>query len=322
MRNFKRICAFLAICALIFFALASYAIEGMQHTALWISIPAATVLAFVVHPELDFNIYMKLQFALYLWIAFTAVFAYDSASAEAQVRRIVVCFMSIYSFNQLARREGMEKWLYFVYIVFYLSMLYYARTHILDADFDYTEDRLDDQKLNANMIAYFTFFTTYIVFILADIVKNKWVRRICLVLFLLSPVWSFVAAILTSSRQIIVIQIPLVLILFYIRYMRGKNPSRRFIFVVVGLIAGAFLMQKGLSVYEGSYLSHRNEESYAGDSRIKLMLDAAEVGITHPLVGIGPGCFGKYKYGRSFSHCNYTELFANSGVYPSNSYPD
>lgn len=314
MYGFKNICAFLAISALLFFALASYALEGMQRTALWIAIPTATVFSFLLYPDLKLNVYMKLQFALYLWIAFTAVFAFNQTIATNQVRRIIVCFMSIYSFNQLARKQGLVKWLYVVYIVFYLSMLYYARTHILDVDFDYTEDRMDDEKLNANMIAYFTFFTTYIVFILAEMVKNKWTRRICLTLFLISPVWSFIAAILTSSRQIIVIQIPLVLILFYIRYLRGQSHTRKFLFVLVGFIAGLFLIQKGLNVYEGSYLSHRNESSLADDTRIRLILDAAEVGITHPIVGVGPGCFGKYKYGRSFSHCNYAELFANSGI--------
>ena len=153
MHGFKNICAFLAISALLFFALASYALEGMQRTALWIAIPTATVFSFLLYPDLKLNIYMKLQIALYLWIAFTAVFAFNQTIAMSQVRRIIVCFMSIYSFNQLARKQGLVKWLYVVYIVFYLSMLYYARTHILDVDFDYTEDRMDDEKLNANMIA-------------------------------------------------------------------------------------------------------------------------------------------------------------------------
>lgn len=313
MHRLQNICAFFAIISLAFFAVASYALEGMQRTSLWVAIPAATVLSFLTFPQFKFNIYMKLQLALYFWIAFTALFAYDPVIAESQVRRIVVCFMSIYCFNQLAMKQGMVKWLYVVYIIFYMGMLYYAGTHILDADFDYSEDRLDDDKLNANMIAYFTFFTTYIVFMMAEIVKTKWVRFVFLIIFLISPVWSFVAAVLTGSRQIIVIQVPLIVILFYIRYLKNQSSIRKVLFIVAGIVAGIVLIQKGLSVYEGSYLSQRNEENYMEDSRSKLIMDALEVGITHPFVGVGPGCFGKFKYGRSFSHCNYVELFANSG---------
>ena len=313
MHKIQNLCAFLAVAFLVFFAVSSYAIEGMQRTALWIAIPSAAVLSFLTYPQLKFNVYMKLQLALYLWIAFTALFAHYPLIAGSQVRRIVVCFMSIYCFNQLAMKQGMVKWLYMVYIIFYLGMLYYAGTHILDADFDYTEDRLDDNKLDANMIAYFTFFTTYIVYIMADIVKTKWVRFIFIILFLISPIWSFAAAILTSSRQIIVIQVPLIVILFYIRYLKGQSPIRRGLFIIAGIVAGIILIQKGLSIYEGSNLSYRNEDSVMEDSRSKLIIDAFEVGITHPLVGVGPGCFGKFKYGHSFSHCNYVELFANSG---------
>ena len=312
MRALQNICAFLAVAFLVFFAVSSYAIEGMQRTALWIAIPSAAVLSFLTYPQLKFNIYMKLQLALYLWIAFTALFAHYPSLAGNQVRRIIVCFLSIYSFNQLAMKPGMVKKLYVVYIIFYLGMLYYAGTHILDADFDYTEDRLDDNKLDANMIAYFTFFTTYIVYIMADIIKTKWVRFVFLILFLISPIWSFATAILTGSRQIIFIQVPLIVILFYIRYLKRQSPIRKVLFVFSSIVAGIILIHEGVSIYEGSQLSYRNE-NVMEDSRSMLIMDAFEVGITHPLVGVGPGCFGKFKYGHSFSHCNYVELFANSG---------
>lgn len=314
MSRIRNLCTFFAIIFLAFFAVASYAIEGMQRISLWVAIPSATILAFLSYPQFKFSIYMKLQLALYLWMAFTALFAYDPVIAGNQVRRLAVCFMSIYSFYQLARNPKSIKWLYIVYLIFYLSMIYYAGTHIYDVDFDYSEDRLDDRKLDANMIAYFTFFSTFVVYILADLVGIKWIRYTFLILFILSPVWSFFAAIFTGSRQIIITQVPLILILFYIRYFKGSSQTRKLLFVVFGLLFGLLFIQKGLSIYEGSYLSLRNEESYSEDSRLRLIRDAFEVGITHPIVGVGPGCFGKFKYGRSFSHCNYVELFANSGL--------
>ena len=310
----NRLLSALAIAFLLFFALASFVIEGMQRTALWISLPSAAALAFVAVPHHRANVYMKLQIALYLWIAFTALFAINIPIAVNQVRRLVVCFLSIYAFNQLAKDYKLTKWLYIVYLVFYVGMIYYASTHILGADYDYSEDRLDDDKLNANMIAYFTFFSTYIVYILAELANRKWEKALYKWLFILSPVWSFVAAILTVSRQIMVIQVPLIIILFYIRYLKDKKATNQVGFILIALFVGLLLIREASVIYENSYLSQRNEESYTEDTRIHLIRDAIEVGITHPIVGVGPGGFGKYMYGRSFSHCNYVELFANSGL--------
>jgi O-antigen ligase len=304
----------LAIAMLLFFAVASFVFEGMQQLALWIAVPSSAVFAFIAVPHHRASVYMRLQIILYLWIAFTALFAINLPIAMSQLRRLVGCFLSIYAINQLAKDYKLTKWLYIVYLVFYVGMVYYASTHILTEEFDYTEDRLDDSKLNANMIAYFTFFTTYIVFIMADIAEKPWGKVLFRWLFLLSPIWSFVAAVLTGSRQIIVIQVPLVIVLFYLRYLRERKVSNKIIFVLIAVVVGFFAIRYASSIYEGSYLSQRNEDSYMEDSRIMLIRDAFEVGITHPIVGVGPGGFGKFKYGRSFSHNNYVELFANSGL--------
>ena len=172
----NRVLSGLAIAMLLFFALASYVFAGMQQIALWISIPAAAVLAFFAVSNHKANTYMRLLIALYLWVAFTALFAINIPIAMNQLRRLVVCFLSIYAFNQLAKDYKLTKWLYIVYLVFYIGMIYYASTHILDVYFDYSKDRLDDEKLNANMIAYFTFFTTYIIYIMADMADKRWGR--------------------------------------------------------------------------------------------------------------------------------------------------
>lgn len=310
----NRIISGLAIAMLLFFAIASYVFEGMQQLALWIALPSAAVLAFIAVPHHKASVYMRLQILLYLWIAFTALFAINLPIAMTHLRRLIGCFLSIYAINQLAKDYKLTKWLYIVYLVFYLGMLYYASTHILTAEFDYTEDRLDDSKLNANMIAYFTFFTTYIVFVMAEMAEKPWGRTLFRWLFLFSPIWSFAAAVLTGSRQIIVIQVPLVILLFYIRYLKERSIANKLLFVLIAVVMGFFAIRYASTIYEGSYLSQRNEDNYMEDSRIKLIKDAFDVGITHPIVGVGPGGFGIFKYGRSFSHNNYVELFANSGL--------
>ena len=219
--------SFVAISFLMLFAFASFVFEGLQQITLWIFVPSAAVVAFFAVPHHKANGYMKLQIDLYIWIAFTALIAINVPIAMNQVRRLVVCFLFIYAINQLAKDYKLIKWLYIVYFAYYLGMVYYGSTHIIDADFDYSEDRLNDGKLNANMIAYFTFFTTYIVFVMAEMVEKRWGKYLYKWLFILSPIWTFVVAILTSSRQVFVIQVPLLIVLFYIRYLKNRKLSNR-----------------------------------------------------------------------------------------------
>lgn len=313
----NRFLAGLAIALLMIFAVANYFFPGgLQQITLWVCVPGAAVLAFFAVPHHKASKYMKLQIALYLWVAFTALFAFRYDLALQQLRRIVVCFLMLYSINQLAKDYKLTMWLYIVFVLYYAGIVYYARTHILTDFYDYTEDRLDDNILNANVVAYFTFFTTFIVYILGDTVKKKgwsWILRL---VFLLSPVWSFVIALLTASRQVIIIQVPLILLLLYLRYMKNKNPMVKLLFVFFGIAIGVFLVSKGISAYEGSYLSQRNEDIEIGeDVRTVLIRRAIHVGATHPIVGVGPGCFGMYGMHRNtFSHNTFTELFANCGL--------
>lgn len=311
----NRVLSGLAIVLLLFFAVVSYFFPGgLQQISLWICVPGSAVLAYLAVPHHKADRYIKLQVALYLWVAFTALFAYNYNLALNQLRRIVVCFLMIYSIHQLGKDYKLTIWLYVVFILYYAGIVYYARTHILTGFYDYTEDRLDDDVLNANVVAYFTFFTTFIIFIMADMVQKKSFRWFLRLLFLLSPVWSFLVALLTASRQVIVIQVPLILILLYLRYVKSRKPIAKLLFLVFGISIGVMLAIRGVSVYEGSTLSQRNEIEIGEDVRSVLIRKAIEVGVTHPVVGVGPGCFGIYGMHRNtFSHNNYAELFANSG---------
>lgn len=313
----NRLFSVVSIALLLFFALASFVFEGMQQTALWIAVPSAAVFAYFAVPNRQISPYLKLQIALYLWIAFTALFAFDLGLAKDQLKRIVGCILMIYAINQLGKDNKLIPWLYIVYLVFYLGMVYYARTHILTDNYDYTSQRLGDDVLNANMIAYFTFFTTFIVYIMADMTKKKFVSNLFRVLFVLSPVWSFAIAILTASRQVIVVQVPLILLLLYVRYIYIKNrlPMTKLVYLIVGIAMGVFFIVKGNLYYEDSTLSQRNELAIDDDARTVHLRRAFEVGITHPIIGVGPGCYGIYGTGKyTFSHNNYAELFANCGL--------
>lgn len=70
-------------------------------------------------------------------------------------------------------------------------------------------DRLNDAKLNANTMAYYTFYATMAAFLLSDMVQSINYRKLFKILFLAMIPISFVA-IVTASRQVLIIQIPLI----------------------------------------------------------------------------------------------------------------
>ena len=61
-------------------------------------------------------------------------------------------------------------------------------------------------------------------------------------------------------------------------------------------------------------LLFKRYESIEEDSRFFLIKKALEVGINNPILGVGCGNFMSYARLSVFSHCSYTELFANSGI--------
>lgn len=308
--------SFIAIALLIFFAYVSYGVQGMQQTALWIAVPGSFILAFLAIPRKELSLYVKYILLLYLWIAFTFIFAFDQKIASNHLQRLLGCFVMIYVFGLLAKDNKLVPWLYIVFIVYYLGMLWYANNNILIDFYDYTEDRMDDNKLGANTVAYFTFFTTFIIYIMDICATKQILRKLFRILFLLTPFLSFMIAILTASRQVFVIQIPLVLLLMYIRYFRNSKGDRKILFIVGSILLVMLLGTSVVNIYSDSSLGRRNELDVSGDSRIRLLAKAMEIGADHPVVGVGPGNFGKYAYGKNsaISHCTYTELFANSGL--------
>jgi O-antigen ligase len=125
---------------------------------------------------------------------------------------------------------------------------------------------------------------------------------------------TFIVALLTASRQVLIIQIPLITILLYIRYLRKTKIITKIIFLVVAF-TGVLLAAPYISdIYEDSYLKTRNEMDIRDDGRMVLLKDAIDVGNRYFPIGVGPGNYIFYSQNRLFSHNTYTELYANEGV--------
>lgn len=311
----KTILSYIAIGLLIFLALSSFPNLGIrQQTALYVCVPGIFLLTLFISPLDGSSKSYRFLIYLYLWECVTFWGAEDQQVALDEMKRLAACFMMAFSFFYLAKKEKLIPWLYGAYFVYYVSMLYYANTNILTDEFDYTEDRLRDRVLNSNFLAYMTFFLTFAIYIFPSIVKKEMLKKVFRVLFVLSPLLSFVVAILTGSRQVVIIQLPFIAILFYIRYFRRRHFYIKAIFIIVLCFSAFFLLDKANQIYEQSNLSERMELRLDDDPRTVHFFRALKLGLSHPVLGVGPGNYKLYSYSkRSFSHSTYTETFANNG---------
>lgn len=286
--------------------------DNLNKISLYVLIPSAFLLCLTQYPNRKYNNYVVTLFILYFWVALSCFWATYYDLASRQLHQIVGVVMLIVVISKLAHNKALIPYLYFAYVIVYVSSWYYAQTHILTV-LDLSVERMSDDKLNANTLAYYTFYYTIATFICVDLINKPKVKKVFQLLFLLSIPMSFYTAILTGSRQVLILQIPLIASCLYQRY--GKMSIKSLISLVIILIIVFFLYKVfGEAIYDNSILKSRNEENVKDDVRMTLLKDAFNVGSSNFLTGVGAGNFMRYTPERNFSHCTYLELFANTGI--------
>lgn len=310
--------AIIVIC-LYFTAFASLESPAMNSVALYLALPIAFLLSLWknVCVEIDkyVNKYEWILFFLLVWIFISYLWAdyYDLASQECH--RCLGSLLLSFIFASNATNKKMIPWLYLTFVVLYISAWIYAQNHILidvTGAFERESSRLSDAKLNANTMAYYTFFNSFILFMFGEIIENSFWKKVCRIVFLGVIPLSFVVALVTASRQVLVIQIPLVSFMLYYRYWEKVKWTYRIIAVTV-LVISCFAMSGFVSsTYENSFLAKRSEQSWNEDGRYVLFERALETGFENFPLGVGAGNFRAY--GGNISHCSFAELWANQGI--------
>lgn len=301
---------------LLYFAASVSLNDSLNSFALYGAIPLSFILSFNVGNSIKSNSYVKCLLYLILWIAFTYIGATYIQEANNQMKNLLGVFIFSVTLANLSKEKRYLPWLYGIFIILFIQALIYANNHILIEGFDTTKDRLNDDKLNANTVAYYTFFVTFALYELGNsfLIKKNFVVRIFRIAFIAMYIISFMVALLTASRQVLIIQLPLLALLTYIRYIKGTSVKRKIMFVLIASSICIASMNKIADAYDNSFLKVRSEQDAKDDVRGVLMQDAIKVGFEHPIMGVGPGNYVRYSFNKHFSHCTYTELFANTGV--------
>lgn len=305
------------ICIILLYFAASVSLnDSLNPLALYGAIPLSFIFSFTAGNSIQSNNYVKYLLFLILWIAITYIGATYMQEANYQMKNLLGVFVFSVTLANLSTNKRYLPWLYGLYIILFIQALVYAKNNILIEGFDTTKDRLNDKKLNANTVAYYTFFVTFALYELGNsfLIKKEFWTRIFRVGFLAMYIISFVVALLTASRQVLIIQLPLLFLLTYIRYIKDTSAKRKMVFVLIAFSICIASINKVSNAYDHSFLKARSEQDATHDVRGRLMKDAIEVGLEHPIIGVGPGNYVRYSFNKHFSHCTYTELFANTGV--------
>lgn len=231
---------------------------------------------------------------------------------------IITGFIGFFIFNKNSSNVKNIKWLFVIYVAYYIAMWWYIIAKLRILEVDITKDRLGTEKgqFNANDVAYMTFYFNSAVWMLYSLSLKFYRNRIVGVLLLILMILvSFMSAILFASRQILILELPFILGVFYIRFLRGNKGLKKVLIFIIGLAILVVLYNYvGKDVFSRSLLFARFE-TVEEDSRIFLLQKALDVGFHNPILGVGCGNFMNYANISAFSHCSYTELFANSGIF-------
>ena len=305
--NWEKVCIF----GVIFASLVTFE-TSLNTVSLYFVIPVCFILSLVKNiSEIKTNKTLKFIFFLFLWLLFTSIFTENSEATGRQLRQILGVFLFCYIFSEVGNNFKTIPCLYFAFFTLFFSAIYYAYNNIYMV-VDLTSERLNDEHLNANTLAYYVFFFTFLIYIFDYFNFSKKVHLCFRWLFFLMIVVIFTIALLTASRQILVVTVPFWLVLLFCRYL--KKTPRSIILTVIFVIGFIMLYATFFAdIYDNSMLAQRSEVSAKDDVRYELLVSAIHVGLENPIVGVGPGCYVFHSPERNFSHNSYSELFACTG---------
>lgn len=311
--NGRSIFGLIIILCIWFAALTNLYLISANKIALYIVIPFALCLSIGNYGFITKNKYQNILTALIIWICFSYLWAEHKIAAGNELKQLVGTFAIAYTYTAVSQNIRRIPYLYATYIILFIGACIYAKNNIL-LEMGSETDRLTDDTLNANTLAYFLFYATFAIYELRNF-ANKWIfKKLFGIGFILMIPMTLVVALLTASRQVLIVQIPLISILLYLRYIKGARFFTKAICIILIGISAIIATPYVSELYNDSYLKTRNEMDISDDGRMVLLKDAIDVGNRHFPIGVGPGNYIFYSQNRLFSHNTYTELYANEGV--------
>ena len=276
--------------------------------SLYVAIPVIIISCFRNYSQSIFRSkYWMPYLVTILWVAFSNMFGENPDVGYKLFVPIFAGFLLSFSGYALAINNCKSYILNISYVALLLYLLYmnYSAHGMISFDYSDEQERHDAMLLNANDYAYYTLFATMSAKLFLNHFNNRINGIWILVIYLALSALSFYVALMTASRQVLTLQIPLLLFLFYYDFIKGKNINGIYALLIV--VALVVMLPMAFSVYSDSYLATRSQVSFEEDSRSDLLILGINQGLDNPLFGLGLGA------NVEFTHCTYTHLFARAG---------
>ena len=218
------------ILSLFFAAYASLASDAMNMIALYVVLPIAFLLSFLKNGNIEINKIINKNELIFLaligWIFLSFLWAKYDEAASREVHRCLGSVLLSFIFAINATNKKMIPWLYLTYLILLICAWNYAQNNILvdvTGAYGSNHGRMNDAKLNANTMAYYTFYVSFVVYLFGEILENVYFKKTCRYLFFTLFPLSFLTALATASRQVLVIQVPLLAFMLFCRYWNNED---------------------------------------------------------------------------------------------------
>lgn len=255
------------------------------------------------------SVYWKPYLLLVIWMWLSSAFSVDSAYSFKLMIPVTATFLLSFSILVYSERYNNSRMFALAFICLFVSIMYTTLTgdsYISNFDYANESERRANTEMNSNQYAYFSLFAIMATrLVLGSKVVNRPILRIILYLFLVAIV--IFTALLTASRQILVLELPVILFFIYYDFWRNGSAKLRGVLFVVFIFVVVMIVPKVFFFYENSYLAIRASEGIQEDARSSLLMTGFQQGLENPFFGLGLGA------DTSFSHCTYTHLFARCG---------
>ena len=279
--------------------------------SLYVIIPLLFVVYLFKNMSVLLNKYIVLYLVLFLLMIISMNVSKDMEIAMNEIKAVLGVFLlSVLTFILVKSNERYIPYFHLFIILHLLALLQYMHVNNEVIIAESNETRANSSELNANTLAYFLFYSTFSAYILYyQAIKYK---KIFFVLFVLMCLATFYIALITASRQVLIIQVPLIIALLVV-------PNFKFSLSLIFKLLFVLLICTGvgyffyINYFQNSFLAERYLSDVSDGIRFKILMRAIEVGFDNFIWGVGPGQFLLYNPSGHFSHCTYTELFANFG---------
>lgn len=272
-------------------------------------LPLMFFVVFFKHPRILKEKYIILYGLLVIWMLVAMRFARSYEAARNAITIEVACLPCSIVCYYLARIDKNRKSIYAILILYLLEMLFYLVFTEGGSVATSNDERRNSELVNSNTLGYFSFYATFALFIICKL-RNMDKKRTLYGLIVAAGI-SLYIALITASRQVLLVNFPLIAVLLICLYKKELKKNPRAVFGPVLLLA--LFIPIFLNLYEGSFLAERAKSDLAEDNRYEFLILAAVLGWQNPIFGVGPGNFKLFNDWGAFSHCTYAELLACCG---------